>query len=416
MRSGAIIYPLLQAYGALTDLIPATHFFALRAEQPTNTSYLVYREVSTTPLNTTGDSTDNTADPRIQQRSILDISRVQISVFAETYLKVDNAAVAVREALDRAWGAVDSPYENDLAVDSIVFEGAVDDYDDSAENRGVYVKHLDFIIRATRINLIPSSMLNVYSLAFDGVDDILITTEDTSIMPTDNITVGGWIKPSTWAFAGSSQFYYPFGCVSTGGYGIKFENNFAASQTLFKGIIRVSDTGSGSAGYLEPDAGASYSTTLRALTGWHYVALTYDKTTGVANLYLDGDLKATASGAAGADLVYHPSNTRPLMFGADALADTTGENFFEGNIDEGSVWNKALTAAELLAIYNSGIPIELTSNSGDYVSSSNLQGWWRMGDPNGTSSYPTIADDSTNTNAGTMTNMASGDINTDVPS
>ena len=104
------------------------------------------------------------------------------------------------------------------------------------------------------------------------------------------------------------------------------------------------------------------------------------------------------------------------MFGADALADTTGENFFEGNIDEGSVWNKALTAAELLAIYNSGIPIELTSNSGDYVSSSNLQGWWRMGDPNGTSSYPTIADDSTNTNAGTMTNMASGDINTDVPS
>ena len=222
MRSGAIIYPLLQAYGALTDLIPATHFFALRAEQPTNTSYLVYREVSTTPLNTTGDSTDNTADPRIQQRSILDISRVQISVFAETYLKVDNAAVAVREALDRQWGAVDSPYENDLAVDSIVFEGAVDDYDDSAENRGVYVKHLDFIIRATRINLSPSNMLNVYSLAFDGVDDILITTEDSSIMPTDNITVGGWIKPSTWAFAGSSQFYYPFGCVSTGGYGIKF--------------------------------------------------------------------------------------------------------------------------------------------------------------------------------------------------
>ena len=49
MRSGAIIYPLLQAYGALTDLIPATHFFALRAEQPTNTSYLVYREISTTP-------------------------------------------------------------------------------------------------------------------------------------------------------------------------------------------------------------------------------------------------------------------------------------------------------------------------------------------------------------------------------
>jgi len=46
---------------------------------------------------------------------------------------------------------------------------------------------------------------------------------------------------------------------------------------------------------------------------------------------------------------------------------------------------------------------------------SNLVGWWRMGDPNGTAAFPTIVDQSTNSNDGTMTNMTSSDIETVVP-
>ena len=259
-----------------------------------------------------------------------------------------------------------------------------------------------------------SGFANLYSLAFDGVDDILITTKDSSIMPTDNLTVGCWISPSTWAFSGNGQAYYPFGCVKSGGWGIFFVNNYNGTVTTFSSIIRVSDTGSGSAGYLQPSAGTGFSSTLRALTGFHYVALTYDKTTGVCSLSLDGVEKATLSAAAGADIVYSASNIN-LMFGADAASDTAGQNFFGGNIDEGSVWNKALTSAELLAVYNGGVPIDLLSNAGDYVSSSNLQGWWRNGDTEGTGVYPTIEDYSTNSNDGTMTNMDSGDIVTVVP-
>ena len=260
----------------------------------------------------------------------------------------------------------------------------------------------------------PDTFQNLYSLDFDGVDDILITTKDSSIMPTDNLTVGCWINPSTWAFAGNNQDYYPLGCVTSGGWGILFNNNYNGTITEFEAVIRVSDTGSGSAGYLQPSAGTGFSATLRALTGWHYISLTYDKATGLASVALDGVEKGTANAAAGADIVYHASNFN-LMFGADAQSDTVGQNFFEGNIDEGSVWNKALTSAELVAVYNSGVPIDLLSNAGDYVSSSNLQGWWRMGDPDGTSAYPTITDASTNTNNGTMTNMTSGDIETEAP-
>ena len=256
---------------------------------------------------------------------------------------------------------------------------------------------------------------NEYSLAFDGVDDGRITTKDATIMPTDNLTVGCWVNPATWDFPGAAQNRFPFGCVRTGGWGIKFENNFNGTVTTFQSIIRVSDTGSGSEGYLQPSAGFSFSATLRALTGFHYIALTYNKSTGVASLSLDGIEKGSANAAAGADIVYSASSNVKLMFGADASSDTVGQNFFEGNIDEGSVWNKALTSAELVAVYNGGVPIDLLTDAGDYASSSYLQGWWRNGDPDGTSSFPTITDQSTNSNDGTMTNMVSGDIVTDVP-
>lgn len=260
-----------------------------------------------------------------------------------------------------------------------------------------------------------SGFANEYSLNFDGVDDILITTKDSSIMPTDNLTVGCWVNPTTWAFTGNSQVRNPFGCFTGGGWGVNFSNNYNGTITTFKSIIKVSDTGIGSAGYLQPSAGSGFSSTLRALTGWHYVALTYDKVTGVCSLSLDGVEKGSANAAAGADIVYHASNNLNLMFGADAFNDSTGELFFEGNIDECSVWNKALTSAELIAVYNSGLPIDLLSDAGNYVSSSNLQGYWRNGDTAGTSVYPTIEDYSSNSNDGTMTNMDSGDIVTDTP-
>ena len=48
--------------------------------------------------------------------------------------------------------------------------------------------------------------------------------------------------------------------------------------------------------------------------------------------------------------------------------------------------------------------------------SANLQHWWRMGDPAGPSTYPTIPDvGAVGTNTLTMTGMTSANIQTDVP-
>ena len=88
------------------------------------------------------------------------------------------------------------------------------------------------------------------------------------------------------------------------------------------------------------------------------------------------------------------------------MASTTYAN---GYMDELSFWDKALSGSEVTTIRNSGVPTDLSSED-------NLIGYWRNGDTVGTSVYPTIEDYSSNSNDGTMTNMISGDIVSDVPS
>ena len=82
---------------------------------------------------------------------------------------------------------------------------------------------------------------------------------------------------------------------------------------------------------------------------------------------------------------------------------------FAGNLDNISMWNTALTEANLLEIYNGGVPLDIKSLG----SASSLTNWWRMGDPGGQSSFPTIKDVKGSVDM-TMTNMDSSNITTNV--
>tara|TARA_R100000808_G_scaffold23247_1_gene51380 strand:- start:575 stop:1354 length:780 start_codon:yes stop_codon:yes gene_type:complete len=83
--------------------------------------------------------------------------------------------------------------------------------------------------------------------------------------------------------------------------------------------------------------------------------------------------------------------------------------FWDGYIDEVSIYNKYLSDAECVELYNGGTPTDLSSAS----FSANLQHWWRMGDPNGTSYYPTIPDAQGSINM-TMQNMVAANIQTTI--
>ena len=86
--------------------------------------------------------------------------------------------------------------------------------------------------------------------------------------------------------------------------------------------------------------------------------------------------------------------------------DTT--NYGEAILDEVAIFDDNLSTAKVQSIYNSGTPTDLSSEQ-------YLIGYWRNGDTAGTSVFPTIEDYSSEGNDGTMTNMTSGDIITDVP-
>lgn len=403
MRTGAIIYPLLSAYGELTNLVAAAKMFALRAEQPTTASYLVYREISSIPLNTKGASIDTAADPRIKQRSILDTNRVQISCFAKTYLEVENIAVKVREALDREWGTVTSPYNEDISVDSIVFEAAVDDYDESAGDRGFYVKHLDFVIRVERLN-ISNTWTNNYSLAFDGVDDYM-TFGDNDLWSINGSGGNRGFSISIWAKLpeiDTSWLITKNGHFSAGAYHYEWELLVRFNgETRFKMFFNDS-----ASDYIQFDS----VSTLRADT-WYHIVITYDLSqaaTGL-NMYIDNQVKNTTNAEATVSLTGSwgtVSNTPNPM----QLAKTSGTDYTNIKLDEYSIWDEVLTAADVEDLYNAGV----TGDPNRYpVASSYLVGYWRCGDG---ATYPTIPDTSPQySNEGTMTNMAADDINTDVP-
>ena len=79
-------------------------------------------------------------------------------------------------------------------------------------------------------------------------------------------------------------------------------------------------------------------------------------------------------------------------------------NYFDGKIDEVAIFTSSLTPTNVGAIYNSGTPNNLASLS--------PIAWYRMGDGD---TFPTLTDNGSGGNNGTMTNMVSGDIETDVP-
>ena len=232
-----------------------------------------------------------------------------------------------------------------------------------------------------RFGPLPPSFNNTYSLAFDGVDDYVDVGAITEINSASALTFSFWGKKPI------STNYLVVGSSITGTNGIW--------------LMWWSDGNV----YFAPRNGG-FSNAFFALahdTNWHHFAGVYDGsiiTTDRCILYVDGVKVANSLSGVPTSL----SATAGNNFQIGALL---GAYFTSGNIDEVSIWNSALASSDITDIYNSGVPADLTSLS--------PIGWWRNGDPNGQASYPTITDDGSASNDGTMTNMSASDIETDVP-
>jgi len=225
----------------------------------------------------------------------------------------------------------------------------------------------------------PDPFLDMYSVQFDGVDEYL-TASNAPAFGTGDFTINFWsYRTST---TGSQKVL-----SKTVGSATEFQIAFLSS-----GGVQWSST-------LWPDGGgAGLISTNDTWEMWSY---TVSQSTNTATWYKNG-ANPNVKDITGLTGTFGDGE---LRFGR---YNTTYN--YAGNLDEISFWNVALTGANLLDIYNSGKPNDLSKLS----FAANLTNWWRMGDPQGPSAYPTIVD-SVGSADMTMTNMASSNITTNVP-
>ena len=125
---------------------------------------------------------------------------------------------------------------------------------------------------------------------------------------------------------------------------------------------------------------------------WHHVVITSDGSgTNRANkCYIDGSEVSTNSTSPIASSTNLESHTGTAKLTTSNLASLA---FYKQYLDQIATWDSVLTSAEITEIYDNN-PL-LTSNSGDYTSSADLQRYYKMDENTGT----TTADSSGNSNA-----------------
>jgi len=110
---------------------------------------------------------------------------------------------------------------------------------------------------------------------------------------------------------------------------------------------------------------------------WYHIVLTYNGSlspnSAKCNLYING-VKETNT--AGSNTTSINSSTTNFNIGRRQSSASAYDRYFDGNLDEISLFDKELSQSEVTAIYNSGVPGDLTGHA-------NLTDWWRMGDNDG---------------------------------
>jgi hypothetical protein len=217
-----------------------------------------------------------------------------------------------------------------------------------------------------------SAFSNQYSLDFDGTDDRI---ECSSLTAYDNsdFSVSIWVKKTT---SGLEYVISNSSATSKAGFDIII-------NSLNVNFQRRTRTKQAATGYIS--IGFSYNT-------WHHLVGTYNDTTGDLKLYLDGVLKNTSATT---------SDVNTASVDLRIGCSTVNGLFFQGGIDEVSLFNSELSASDVTSIYNSGVPNDISSLS--------PLSWWRFEEGSGT----TATDSGTGGNNGTISGAT---YSTDVPS
>lgn len=159
------------------------------------------------------------------------------------------------------------------------------------------------------------------ALNFDGDNDQVTIPHSNTLNPATGLTVETWIYPTDGVT--------PSQCVVG-----------KSSQQVRGYIFPRTDDGWKSFSFYVHLEGLGWniiSASYPSVNEWHHVAATYDGF--VMKIYLDGELKATKEVVGTVS-----SNLNPVTIGTQP--GFSGE-FFQGNVDEVRIWNRALDECEI---------------------------------------------------------------------
>jgi len=240
------------------------------------------------------------------------------------------------------------------------------------------------ITSITNDNYTDSTKETNYALDFDGTNDYVAADNVTSYLDSSTglpFTVSAWAYPDTtnneaiWAFnkTGNTDENLNLLFYGSGGNTKKFYHH---GPTSYVGESEHE---------FEPGR-------------WHHIVVVVDSS-GNGKMFVNGEEEDTWSSG---------TNTSVNRFSIGQEYDDTGSDpsdYFDGKIDEVAVWNVALSAADVTALYNSGNGLKASANSGNYDNSADLIGYWKFNDGTGS----TLTDSTSNSNNGTLNNMDSSD-------
>ena len=198
--------------------------------------------------------------------------------------------------------------------------------------------------------LLPSNenkdKVSNYSMAFDGVNDVMVINNTLDI--TNGLTMSCWVKFATTVT--STNWLCSTG--GTGGANGHFNTRLAANGVWVNYL-------SGGPFFVLGISAAELKD-----GNWHHIAQTIDYANAEMRFYQDG-VESTSVRSIGLA-------TTTVKINQIGGATTTPVYPFTGNIDEFAILEGAKSLAEIQEIYNSGVPIDLTSFS--------PLAWYKMGE------------------------------------
>ena len=196
------------------------------------------------------------------------------------------------------------------------------------------------------------------ALSFDGTNDLAQKTS-ASGLPGANApqTLAAWFRYSS-AQTGSSKLFGTYNAASNSGIQIGF--------SCCTGSINVEKWGG---------AMLNSVSTVPSANQWHHLAYTWDGTTNI--LYLDGiQVNSTTT-----------THQTAIPNSAQIGVNFGGVSYFNGLIDDVRMYNRALTANDVMTLFSQGLGNSQGggTTSGDYTS--NLLGHWKLDENTGPTVY-----------------------------